>query len=87
MTADGDDRTAIAVDGVLLLDKPVGMTSNAALAEGAAGCSARARRATPARSIRWPRGLLPLCLRRGDQVLRRPARCRQGATRRGCASA
>ena len=42
------------VDGVLLLDKPGGMTSNRCAADGAAAAAMRPRRDTPARSIRWP---------------------------------
>ncbi len=49
-----------AVHGVLLLDKPVGMSSNHALQRAKRLLRAR-RPVTPARSIRLASGLLPLC--------------------------
>ena len=42
------------VHGWLVLDKPLDMTSTQAVGDRASGCSTRRRRATPARSIRWP---------------------------------
>ena len=49
------------IDGVLLLDKPLGMSSNMALQDRADVCSMLKRPATPARSIPLATGLLPLC--------------------------
>jgi tRNA pseudouridine55 synthase len=48
------------VHGVLLLDKPLGLSSNNAL-QNANGCCAPKRPATPARSIPLATGVLPLC--------------------------
>ena len=51
-------RAANAVNGVLLLDKPGGMTSNAAL-QAVRRLLNAAKQGTPARWIRWP----PVCCR------------------------
>ena len=73
------------VDGVLLLDKPVGLTSNAAL-QGRADCSRRRRRVTPARSILWRRDCCRCASARPPSS---PGSCwmRRSAIRRRSASA
>ena len=50
------------VDGLLLLDKPTGMTSNAALCSGLNGCSMPGRPATRAAWIHWPAACCPSVL-------------------------
>ena len=53
--------------GILLLDKPLGLSSNAALQRVRRSSGAR-RRATSAASIRWPRGMLPICLGEATKI-------------------
>ena len=75
------------VDGILLLDKPPGLSLRTRAAARRARCSAPPRRATPAASIRWRPGMLPICFGAGDQGLRRAAELGARPTECSCSSA
>ncbi len=91
-TPDDESRTRRAnlrwqqVDGVLLLDKPLGLSSNHALQSAHGASTTPKRPGTPARSIRWRPACCPV-LWRGNQVFRRAAQCRQDAMWPRCNSA
>ena len=69
-------------DGVLLLDKPVGLSSTRALCRRPSACWARTRPATPARSIRSPRAAAAACSARPPSSRSFLHRCATRPTRR-----
>ena len=73
--------------GILLLDKPQGLTSNGALQRVRQRLRRREARVTSAASIRMATGMLPICLGRGHQGHRARSNPAPSATSSPCSSA